>query len=90
MLEVGVDMSVDSSSRKIKNEQLKSMLKVPGMSSLPQFEKTTLKIEKKIKNHRQAEYRHTLKGRKTLSGAVPKTRTWDLSFMKRVCYHLSE
>ena len=59
-------MSVDSSSRKIKNEQLKSMLKVPGMSSLPQFEKTILKIEKKIKNHRQAEYRHTLKGQEKL------------------------
>ena len=43
------------------------------MSSLPQFEKTTSKSEKKIKNHRQAEYRHTLKGRKTLSSAVPKT-----------------
>ena len=45
------------------------------MSSLPQFEKTTLKTEQKYKNHRQAEYRHTLKGRKTLSSAVPKTRT---------------
>ena len=78
-------MSVDSSSRKIRNEQ-KLMLKVPGMSSLPQFEKTTLKSEKKIKNHRQAEYRHTLKGRKTLSSVLPKTGTWDLSFMKQVCY----
>ena len=67
-------MSVDSSTRKISNEQLKLLLKVPGMSSLPQFEKkTTSKSEKKIKNHRQAEYRHTLKGRKTLSSAMPKT-----------------
>ena len=24
-----------------------------------------------------------------LSSAVPGTRTWDLSFMKRVCYQLS-
>ena len=58
-------MSVDSSSRKTRNEQ-KLTLKVPGTSSLPQFEKTTLKSEKKIKNHRQAEYHHTVKGRKPL------------------------
>ena len=81
-------MSVDSSSWKIRNEQ-KLTLKVPGTSSLPQFEKTTLKSEKKYKNHKQAEYRHTLKGRKTLRSAVPGTRTWDLSFTKRVCYQLS-
>ena len=52
-------------------------------SSLPQFEKkTSLKSKKKCKNHRQAEYHHTLKGRKNLSSAVPGTRTWDLSFIK--------
>ena len=39
-------MSVDSSTRKISNEQLKLMLKVPGMSSLPQFEKNNLKERK--------------------------------------------
>ena len=37
------------------------------MSCPPQFEKTSLKSEKKYKNRRQAEYHHTLKGRKTLS-----------------------
>ena len=63
--------------------------KYPGTSSLPQFEKASLKSEKKYKNQRQAEYHHTLKGRKTLSSAVPGTPTWDLSFMKRVCYQLS-
>ena len=39
-----------------------------GRTSPPQFEKkTSLKSEKKYKNHKQAEYHHTLKGRKTLS-----------------------
>ena len=60
------------------------MRKVLRTSSLPQFEKTSLKSEKKYENHRQEEYHHKLKGRKTLSSAVPETRTWDLSFMKRV------
>ena len=41
-------------------------------SSLPQFEKTSLKSEKKYKNHRQAEYHHTLKMKKTLSSAVAR------------------
>ena len=59
------------------------------MSSLPQFETTTSKGERKIKNYRQAEYHHTLKGRKTLSSAMSKTRTWDLSFTEQVCYQLS-
>ena len=73
----------------IRNEQ-KLTLKVLGTSCSPQFEKkTSLKSEKKYKNHRQAEYHHIPKGRKTLSSAVPGTRTWDLSFMKRVCYQLS-
>ena len=31
------------------------------MSSLPEFEKTTSKSEKRIKHHRQAKYHHTLK-----------------------------
>ena len=84
----GVDMSVDSSSWKIRNEQ-KLMWKVLGTSSVPHFKQTSFKREKKYENHRQAEYHHTLKGRKTLSSAVPRTRTWDLSFMKRVCYQLS-
>ena len=84
----GVDMSVNSSSSKIRNEK-KLTWKVPGTSSLSQFEKTSLKSEKKYKNHTQAEYHHTLKGRKTLSSDVPGTRTWDLSIMKRVCYQLS-
>ena len=44
---------------------------------------------KRNKNQRQREHHHTLKGRKLLSNAVPGTRTWDLSFMKRVCYQLS-
>ena len=48
-----------------------------------------LKSEKKYKNRRQAEYHHTLKGRKTLSSGVPGIRTWELSFMKWVCYQLS-
>ena len=47
-------------SWKIRNEQ-KRTWKVLGTSSLPQFEKTSLKSEKKYKNHRQAEYYHTLK-----------------------------
>ena len=72
-------MSVDSSSRKIRNEQ-KLTLKVPETSSLPQFEKTTLKSEKKIKNHRQAEYRHTLKGRKTLSIPCPRLEPGPLVY----------
>ena len=46
-------------------------------------------MKRQIKIQRQIEYHHTLKGRKTLSSAVPGTRTWDLSFMKRVCYQLS-
>ena len=41
------------------------------MSNLPQVKKTSLKSEKKLKNCRQAEYHHTLKGRKTLSSGVP-------------------
>ena len=63
--------------------------KVLGTSSSPQFEKTSFKSEKKYENHRQAEYHNALKGRKTLSSVVPRTRTWDLSFTKRVCYQLS-
>ena len=60
------------------------------MSSPPQFEKkTSLKSEKKYKNDRQAEYHHALNGRKALLSAVHWTRTWDLSFMKRVCYQLN-
>ena len=68
-------MSVDSSSLKIRNEpELKG--KVLEMSSLPQLKKKpSLKSEKKYKNHRQAEYHHTLKRKKTLSSAVPGTRT---------------
>ena len=59
------------------------------MSSPHQFEKTSLKSEKKYKHRRQAEYHHTLKGRKTLPSGVPRIRTWDLWFMKQVCYQLS-
>ena len=58
-------MPVDSSSWEIRNEQ-KLAWKVPETFSLPQFERTSLKSEKEHKNHRQAEYHHTLKGRKTL------------------------
>ena len=47
---------------------------------------TSLKSEKKYKSHRQAEYHHALKGRKTLLSAVHMTRFWVLSFMKCVCY----
>ena len=64
-------------------------MKVLGTSSLPQFKKASLKSEKKYKNHRQAEYHHTLKGSKTLSSAMLWTRTWDLLFIKRMCYQLS-
>ena len=65
-------------------------INVESKYSLPQFEKkTSLKSEKKYKNHRQAEYHHSLKGIKTLSSAAPGTRTWDLSPVKRVCYQLS-
>ena len=56
-------MSVVSSSWKIKNEQ-KLTSKVLGTSSLPQFEEKNLKSEKKYKNHRQAEYHHTIKRKK--------------------------
>ena len=56
-------MSVDSSSLKIRNEQ-KLTGKVLETSSLPQLKKTSLKSEKKYKNHRQAEYHHTLKRKK--------------------------
>ena len=59
----GVDTSVDSSSWKIRNEQ-KLTWKVLETSNLPQFEKTSLKSEKKYKNHKQAEYHHTLKRNK--------------------------
>ena len=51
--------------------------------------KKNLKSEKKYKYRRQAEYHHTLKGRKTLSSGVLGIRTLDLWFMKRVCYLLS-
>ena len=58
--------SVDSSSWKIRNEQ-KLEWKILETSGLPQFERlASLMSEKKYKNHRQAEYHHTLKGRKTL------------------------
>ena len=50
---------------------------------------TSSTSEKKYKNHRQAEYHHTLKVSKILLSAVHKTHTWDLSFMKQVCYELS-
>ena len=57
-------MSVDSSSLKIRNEQ-KLTGKVLETSSLPQLKKkTSLKSEKKYKNHRQAEYHHTLNRKK--------------------------
>ena len=57
-------MSMGSSSWKIRNEQ-KLTWKVLGTSSLPQFEKkASLKSEKKCRNHRQAEYHHTLKRKK--------------------------
>ena len=56
-------MSVHSSSWKIRNEQ-KLTSKVLETSSLPQFEKTSLKSEKKYKNHRHAEYHHALKRKK--------------------------
>ena len=56
-------MSVDPSSWKIRNEQ-KLTWKVPETYSLPQFEKKSLKSEKKYKNHRQAEYHHALKRKK--------------------------
>ena len=46
-----------------RNEQ-KLTWKVPGTSSLPEFEKTSLKSVKKYKNQRQAEYHHTLKRKK--------------------------
>ena len=62
-------MSVHSSSWKIRNEQ-KLTSKVLETSSLPQFEKTSLKREKKYKNHRHAEYHHALKRKKTLSSAM--------------------
>ena len=76
-------MSVDSSSWKIRNEQ-KLTLKVPGTSSLPQFEETTLKSEKKYNNHKQAEYRHTLKRKKNSA----KCRTRD-SHMGPLVYEAS-
>ena len=63
-------------------EWVKSNVKSTRASSLPQFEKTSLKSEKKYKNQRQREYHHTLKGRKTLSSAVSGIRTWDLSFIQ--------
>ena len=70
-------------------ESAKISVKSTRETSLPQFKRNRLKSEKKYKNHSQAEYHHTLNGRKTLSSAVPGTQTWDLSFMKRVCYQLS-
>ena len=52
--------------------------------------KTSLKSEKKYKNHRQAEYHHTLKRKKkTLSSDVLGTRNLEPVFVKRVCYQLS-
>ena len=84
-------MSVDSGSWKIRNEQ-KLTWKVVGTSIvyLNSKKKTSLKSEKKYKiRGNQNKYHHKVKGRKTLSSAVPGTRTWDLSFMKWVCYQLS-
>ena len=50
--------------------------KVRETLSLPQFQRNKLKeLVKKYISHRQAEYHHALKGRKTLLSAVHGTRT---------------
>ena len=71
-------MSVDSSSGMSKSQREKYERHSVYLNS----KETSLKSGKKYKNHWQGEYRHTLKGRKTLLSAVHGTRTWDLSFMK--------